>query len=344
MNRAQVEEARRKIDAEIAELGIRILSLTSMRNTLAPIMSLPPELLIDIFMKIRVGGRTFTERHRSRTTLFLSSVCSAWKDIILGSSKMWSVIDILHPEAVLAFLERSKQADLVINLREIDEQNYLCVGHIFHHLPRIRSLRLHGNWGEGPVEFPPSSWDTPAPILTALDIQYINLPSNPFSGISSSLRRLEFESCTLPSTLLISSKITNLIVRIPHPRLHVDNLASILNQMPSLSNLRLQEALEPLQVSRSPNSISRISLPNLASLFLEDFDSLLAVTLFLNVLEIPTSTKLEISTTHDSHPSNGNGTIEQVLRAYATRGPFTGAWEISTLRVLQWERITLIET
>ncbi|KAK1223289.1 hypothetical protein PQX77_013827 [Marasmius sp. AFHP31] len=57
-----------------------------------PISTLPPELLLRIFSRLRVDHSY--ETRITRTTLAFTQVCQAWRSLALSTSKLWSTIDL----------------------------------------------------------------------------------------------------------------------------------------------------------------------------------------------------------------------------------------------------------
>ncbi|TFK69602.1 hypothetical protein BDN72DRAFT_767732, partial [Pluteus cervinus] len=109
MDQEPGEAARQKIDAEILKLRIQIAKLSTIRNSLAPISRLDPELLIIIWIYARNSSPISS---KSKMAMAISWVSGDWRRISLNWSWLWSDIDFDHTNGVRAFLARSQQAPL----------------------------------------------------------------------------------------------------------------------------------------------------------------------------------------------------------------------------------------
>ncbi|THU76969.1 hypothetical protein K435DRAFT_703528, partial [Dendrothele bispora CBS 962.96] len=72
------------------------LYLQDLRCISSPIRKLPPEILIDIFRHVccsdidKKGGNDLRSRKvRDVPTLVLTSVCSAWREIVISTPSLW---------------------------------------------------------------------------------------------------------------------------------------------------------------------------------------------------------------------------------------------------------------
>ncbi|KAJ7723839.1 hypothetical protein DFH07DRAFT_759350, partial [Mycena maculata] len=79
-------------------------------NTLAPIASLPPELLADIFVRcIPVSTRKLQS---DLSWLNITRVCKLWRDVSLACPDFWSTLVLSRPAWTSIFLANSKSAAL----------------------------------------------------------------------------------------------------------------------------------------------------------------------------------------------------------------------------------------
>src|SRR6266702_1281523 len=149
------------IDAEIKSLegSIRVLKLR--RNALAPVFSLPTEVITAIFSFLRVprGSPPFTlgEKPDHLAWLRVAHICHQWREIALNQPLFWSYVDFttFSPAGVAEILARAKtvplhsQARIPIghwdHARSIAFQEELQghVSHIYHLSISAEPLRLH---------------------------------------------------------------------------------------------------------------------------------------------------------------------------------------------------------
>ncbi|TFK63507.1 hypothetical protein BDN72DRAFT_742772, partial [Pluteus cervinus] len=88
----------------------KLQDLRAKRNALLPIGSLLPEILSQVFSFALIAENG---NRRSEDLIPLTWVCRQWRDIAFEYPILWSSIDrTLKENWVLAFLQRSKEADL----------------------------------------------------------------------------------------------------------------------------------------------------------------------------------------------------------------------------------------
>ncbi|KAJ7053560.1 hypothetical protein C8F01DRAFT_996574, partial [Mycena amicta] len=101
----QVEGNIRSLEAQLADLrGLRKLILSGLDNIVYPILTLPPELTIEIFTNYvesaRLGFQDYPSDSRIPapypSPIVLASVCRAWRDIALSSAALWSRLHIAN--------------------------------------------------------------------------------------------------------------------------------------------------------------------------------------------------------------------------------------------------------
>ncbi|KAI9453532.1 hypothetical protein BJY52DRAFT_1173560, partial [Lactarius psammicola] len=88
---------RQAIDAEIKSLEVSIRALKLRRNALAPISSLPTEIIAAIFSSLRVRVTLLAfklgEKPSGLAWLPVAHVCHQWREIALSQPRFWSHID-----------------------------------------------------------------------------------------------------------------------------------------------------------------------------------------------------------------------------------------------------------
>ncbi|KAH9166930.1 hypothetical protein EDB89DRAFT_1891050 [Lactarius sanguifluus] len=91
------EYQRQSIDAEIKSLEESIRALRRRRNTLAPISSLPAEVIVTVFsfLRVRVTLLAFKRGANSDGLAWLrvAHVCHQWREIALNQPLFWSHVD-----------------------------------------------------------------------------------------------------------------------------------------------------------------------------------------------------------------------------------------------------------
>ncbi|KAF8262413.1 hypothetical protein EI94DRAFT_710175 [Lactarius quietus] len=107
------------IDAEIKSLEESIRALRRRRNALAPILSLPAEVITTIFTSLRgpVASSTLTlipEMPDHLPFLRVAHVCHHWREITLNQPLLWSHVDFttFTPAGVAEVLARAKMVPL----------------------------------------------------------------------------------------------------------------------------------------------------------------------------------------------------------------------------------------
>ncbi|KAI0350102.1 hypothetical protein OH77DRAFT_1103071 [Trametes cingulata] len=106
------ETVRKEVDARratISGLLQEIAQLHTVHNTVAPINSLPPELLYIIFSYVSYSSR------RNNNLLTTTHVCTLWRDVTLHAPALWTNIALQHRAGLKAFVERSKTLPLRVS-------------------------------------------------------------------------------------------------------------------------------------------------------------------------------------------------------------------------------------
>ena len=154
MNTSSAEKSRKQlrkaIDDEITSLeqsikeSIRVLK--SRRNALAPISSLPPEILAAIFSFLSPSANKGAFRLK---WIYFSHVCRHWRETALNYPHLWSHINLskLAPAAIPKMLARAKMAPLHLELdftgrsqKQIDAFEL----QLEEHIPHTRHLKVGG--------------------------------------------------------------------------------------------------------------------------------------------------------------------------------------------------------
>ncbi|KAL1947442.1 hypothetical protein VTO73DRAFT_14403 [Trametes versicolor] len=106
------QEIERRL-AAILNMRKEISQLRSIHNLVAPVNSLPPELLIMIFSL--AGDDLVSVTH----------VCQHWRDVALHAPGLWTHVGNTSPEGVKTYLRRSKELPLDISLTVLEFRPWL---------------------------------------------------------------------------------------------------------------------------------------------------------------------------------------------------------------------------
>ncbi|KAJ7266162.1 hypothetical protein C8J57DRAFT_1619487 [Mycena rebaudengoi] len=129
------------IDDELTSLYERIALLKAKHNSIAPIFSLPSEVLVQVFSEVS-EGQPLTGFFVPLTKLML--VCQHWYDVILFASALWSNIagPQISERTLSARLTRSGSASLKIKSMPFNSPTFAPL--ILANASRLRYLDLHG--------------------------------------------------------------------------------------------------------------------------------------------------------------------------------------------------------
>jgi hypothetical protein len=142
------EHQRQAIDAEIKSLEDSIQALKHRRNALAPVSSLPPEIIAAIFSFLPHMLSAISPHKKPDPLIWLrvSHVCHQWRDIALNLPVFWSHVDFTNISSAGAaeILARAKTVPLYLEarcvgshwdnaqFRAFQEEFQLRVSHIRH--------------------------------------------------------------------------------------------------------------------------------------------------------------------------------------------------------------------
>ncbi|KAI9462908.1 hypothetical protein BJY52DRAFT_1166858 [Lactarius psammicola] len=254
------------IDAEIKSLEDSIRALRLRRNALAPVSSLPPEIIAAIFSILRLppggttplGGRP--DRHLS--WLRVAHVCHRWREVALNQPFFWSHVDFstLSSAGMTEILVRAKSVPLYLEARvpkyRWDDDNRFSifqkeiqarVSHICH---------LSINAGPLPLDRVLKKLVSPAPTLEYLSLsckkyrdrmtweQCSFIPDTLFDGSTPRLSWLELSGCDFSWKSPLLRGLKHLKIRTPSadaiPSLSV--WLDALDELPQLKTLGLHSA------------------------------------------------------------------------------------------------------
>lgn len=276
--KASTEEARKLLDDRVLVLEKEILDIKHQRNQLAPITQLPVEVLAQVFLECAqtpwqastTGYHGFIDIHMPGCTKWtvVSHVCQRWREVALGCSELWSVLNPRTPEKWLeAMIERSRDNPLSIvdpglpYILQPEKREVILKA--LSEPGRWKRVELRGTSAAEDVVKLISHLTSPAPSLTELILNLEGaahgltprvLPWEFLGGEVPCLRSLEISHChpcwnpEFFTNNLTSLKLTNPPTRKtpyqdtssgPSPQ----GLADVLTRIPLLTQLDLEMKL-----------------------------------------------------------------------------------------------------
>lgn len=258
----------------------------------------------------------------------LSLVCRRFRDVISNSPRIWSKIHAwgLDLDTISIFLERSKAADLDIQLQYASRSGYewsepqeqrnnkfLCaVSAIIPHAQRWESLKLDfSNVGEAELfDITKRLNHLPLPRLHTLDIVYTNPVSEDYTAEQDPSRAF-FETLEMPTlyTLRLCNAVpepfaapllTSLALDLTKAYVDVGKLARFLSATPTLEDVTLRLFYAWAYGSRD---VVVVELVNVKTLELHLGDTPLdRLYRFREALRTPNIRKIVLKVEHDDFP------------------------------------------
>ncbi|KAG2013128.1 hypothetical protein CC2G_010068 [Coprinopsis cinerea AmutBmut pab1-1] len=258
------------------EIDEQIRGLRSRRNALAPVSSLPDEILCHIFQAYIAGARTDSRWH-SMTTL--TGICRRWRSAALECPELWSTIHSwMGPASLESTIARSKDAPVSVTVSTegwttLDPRRHQLIAGVLAQTYRLVNLRLGVNLQllDGLLRL----LDSPAPQLEKLTVEpkglgeaeAVDLPLSLFGGEAPRLRDLSLVECYPPWTSPILQGLTSLNITFPcidSPVPPHDKLLATLKNLPRLVNLTLCMNFPDLDQPSSADQVAK--LPSLKRL------------------------------------------------------------------------------
>ncbi|KAI9453530.1 hypothetical protein BJY52DRAFT_1418216 [Lactarius psammicola] len=279
------EYLRQAIDAEIRSLEGSIRALRLRRNALAPILSLPTEVIATIFsfLHVRVTLLAFKlgEKPDGLAWLSVAHVCHQWREIALNQPLFWSHIDFTAVSSAGAaeILARANMAPLHLKARVPhglwDDARFSAFQNELH--PHV-SHTCHLGISAEPFHLRKilEGLVSPAPILECLSLsgeEYRNrtigerafVPDTLFDGSAPRLSCLELWACNISWKSPLLRGLKHLEIRSPRQTPSLSDWLDALDEMPQLKTLTLHWASLSIPPGASlPSDIERtITLPSL---------------------------------------------------------------------------------
>ena len=131
-----------QVDA-LEQDALEVLSMVrSLKNSLAPINRIPPEIL-----SLLPDYSDEDDPDSDQVPITLTHVCHSWREIFTSRSSLWTDLDLTSIDKTRTFIQRSKSSPLDIYAGFQDDEAYLylddALSLVIPHIPRLRSLALY---------------------------------------------------------------------------------------------------------------------------------------------------------------------------------------------------------
>ncbi|KAF8216556.1 hypothetical protein K438DRAFT_1797454 [Mycena galopus ATCC 62051] len=248
--RLSVPSFRRVLGTRIESSKHRRNRLEAARiNDLAPIYSLPPELLCHIFLFYAAASWIPLQETSGLGWLAITHVSHRWREVASACPELWAHI-ILRRKLVPIMLARAKDVPLLIRV-DLDNNNHLKPEHIRENIARAGLLDVRGSQGVLDTFFIDHVGKISAPRLRSLSVANTTegdpvwLDAGVFHGMEEPRihmpRQLRLEQCALPWNSPWYFNLTNLYLANLH-KAHsttMTMLLSVLTASPLLEDLAL---------------------------------------------------------------------------------------------------------
>jgi hypothetical protein len=299
---ARIAQLRQDAESNIHPLLAEMSRLQEARNRHAPVARLPPELLADIFLRVRgqnPGG--------DRRWMDVVSVCQSWRTAALACSELWTT---LHTDYGLRLMytviNRSgkRPLDVTVDIRSDisgeDQMQIDCAVVIFQNISRIRTLNVTCTQ-EVTMGMLLHALTQPAPVLISLVLKQATrmpcvLPPKLFDGQAPLLRTVSILGSwriALPQPAF--SSLQRIHVSPVHQHFGFD-FGSLSNLLETTSNLEYLDAAGERFAHMLPQN--PIPLTKLYSLRIEGMAEI--VHKRLRSVQLPPSTRLDVFITGGS--------------------------------------------
>ena len=276
------EYVRQAIDAEIKTLEESLRALRHRRNALAPVSSLPTEVILTIFTLLRTPGELSffipDEKPDRLAWLRVAHVCHQWREIALRYPLFWSHLDFSTVSSAggAEILARAKTVPLHLeaNVRQWDEARFSALQkELQDHVSHIRYLEFST---ADPIQFNRTlnGLTSPAPTLECLHLKdrllramgtTLTVPDTLFDGSTPRLSCLKLHRCTISWDSPLLKGLEHFDLDTPNQRPSLSVWLDALEEMPHLKTLALKWA-SPIVPPNAPfpSRVERtVSLPSL---------------------------------------------------------------------------------
>ncbi|KAH9926182.1 uncharacterized protein B0H18DRAFT_954837 [Fomitopsis serialis] len=237
-----VDSKLNELTDERYHISRRICTLKRLRNSVALVHRLPPEMLIEIFLLVTEDKSQLEHEHKP--VLDMTHVCAHWRTVALAASRLWTHIPFLPLDLAKLFLARSKNMCVKYWIYELPALSFERAK-LRDRLPlqRLQSLRVSLLEPDDMEDFLDVLTE-PAPNLTVLCLQPGDGPfpdpdnrledvtrDTLFADATPKIRTVELTSFNIHWTSGIFNNLTQLKLRdqdgrVPPPDVFLDVLES----------------------------------------------------------------------------------------------------------------------
>ena len=270
-----------------------LLLVRSLKNRMAPINQIPPEILSLV--------PDFLDPYddKDQDVIALTHVCQAWRELFVSRPSLWTDLDDVDLDKTRVYLERSKSSPISLSL---DSGNDSLSDPFFEFIPgaagRLKSLDIDVELED--MQLITTYLSRPTPLLESLRMRGGRNPvlqSSLFNGDLSSLHELYLTHVhtELPWRNMVN--LTSFILGYTSPPVTVSQLLDFFESAP---HLREVDLLSSTPISGTGNG----RLVSLASLQRMDTSSHSSSHLFDHLL-IPVGARLKMGVDLPSPPVEG---------------------------------------
>ncbi|KAI0063927.1 hypothetical protein BV25DRAFT_1837462 [Artomyces pyxidatus] len=275
----RIADVYRRIDAEVAAIHMALSFSKSLRNAIAPVSRLPPEILTIIS-----GLHALHDPPRKRYLgwMKITHVCQHWRAIAIDAISLWRNIDMdIGAKWVDTMLNRARGSPVVLSNSLDHPVAKPMVEVVIKHIAQTRELSIHGGSRK------PSHQailelcrrlTVSAPLLRSLSLSRstgrYSLPQDAFGDCTPQLRRVNLFNIVFPWRLCFTKNLTHLSVvrdyddeelNLSLPPISVDDVLDFLNESPNLQKLTSVHCFPPFLPGRRQNRPA-VNLSHLTSL------------------------------------------------------------------------------
>ncbi|KAI0063905.1 hypothetical protein BV25DRAFT_1823956 [Artomyces pyxidatus] len=322
-HRDTAESTRQKADEEFEAVHLALYPYKTLRNAIAPVSRLPPEILARIFFLVTLEDKP---QKRRPGWVRLTWVCCHWRTIALECAALWCRIDFQFGKKWAdEFLARAKSSPITFmhhfsthSFYGLPDYNTLILQHLSH----TKEIELRSYQDYSPHDFF-AGLSTPAPLLEKISFvldRRVTFPAQVFNNSAPRLRHIKLRNVAgfpwappyfLTNLVSFSFEVTpdSNTGRDPAPTL--DIVLAFLGQSPALQVLSLVGSIPP---SPPDAATGPVTLPHLAKLTLGGV--LPHMLRMMKYLAFPPSATVELALAHSG--PDGDDAFASVFTALSS--------------------------
>ena len=289
----------REIEEHLSVVAARLSAVQVLRqqlNGLAPISSLPPEIMLNIFCFVKS-----VSDHAPEWTK-VSHVCTYWRKVAVNAPGLWCTPPLGNLPWTAEMLERSKQLDIALDIDtdcSSQDKEHASYKEAFRHTARIRHISLifsfTTEWWRWIVDNLPMSAPRLETLLIVIDQGYTAIPENVLVDVPN-LRRLELTRCALNWGAHWLPQISHLKICELKPELTWTRFLNVLGTMYNLESLLLAYSFPRKSTSVSELDYAPSTHINLSRRLrvLSIKDNFMLIEAFFRYVTFPPETALDV--------------------------------------------------